>query len=223
MRFWVFSLAVLVLPVIAGIPEDPVDVAGNPFGMERTIGLTAASLDAVGMHTDGPNQEIGKRAPMSIAHRQAAVRQESLGVLRDGIRMNLREIRPGGKDLELIAADLYAHHRIIGLGEASHGIDDVLTLKAELIKALVRCGARNLVIELGVTGAEFLDDYVCGKVPGDIGMAEVMERSRIYSVWKVQEVADLILWIRAFNLQHPARPHSDPRHRPPASGHGKVA
>jgi erythromycin esterase len=170
------------------------------------ICLIATSFAMASEAPHGPKPTGDSKASTAQADREANVRQGSLALLRDGIRGGMRDIRPGTRDLDEIAAGLYAGHRIIGVGEATHGTADIFTMKADLMRSLVKAGLRDIAIELSVTEAAYLDDYVCGKVTGDPGMADVMRNSRMYQSWMVPEVADMILWIRDFNAKHAGDP-----------------
>jgi erythromycin esterase len=134
--------------------------------------------------------------------RDASIRSESLDLLQKGITANLRIVNSGGQDLDNIARDLYTRHRIIGVGEATHGTSEIFAMRTELLKSLAKLGLRSLVIELNMAGAQYLDDYVCGRVKGNPSILEVLQNGRLYTVWQTPEVADMFGWIRDFNTKH---------------------
>lgn len=115
-----------------------------------------------------------------------------------GHRMEAPEPSPG--DLAPLVAKL-SGARIIGIGEVNHGTHQDQAFKATLIKELVKSGAvRVFAIEANrAAGADF-DGYV-RKGEGDPAAA-VMSGS-FFRIWKGDEFAGLILWLRAWNRAHP--------------------
>ncbi len=88
--------------------------------------------------------------------------------------------------------------RVIGLGEATHGTHEDFALKAALIKALVTAGRINAVaFEANYHGGRRLDAYVQGG-PGT--SADALRESGLFSFWVTQEVADLLEWLRTWNV-----------------------
>ncbi len=146
---------------------------------------------------------IKARGQHGLSVRDASIRRESLDLLQKGIAANLRKVSAGGQDIDNIARDLYARYRIIGVGEATHGTSEIFAMRTELLKSLAKLGLRSLVIELNMAGAEYLDDFVCGRVKGTPSTLEVMQNSGLYGVWMTSEIADLFVWIRDFNMNHP--------------------
>jgi erythromycin esterase len=87
--------------------------------------------------------------------------------------------------------------RIVGIGEATHGDHQDQTFKAELIKAMIVAGRIDTVaLECSrQAGADF-DTYArSGK--GDL--AALIRSKRFFRIWQDDEMAGLILWIRAWN------------------------
>lgn len=106
-----------------------------------------------------------------------------------------------GPDTARVVANTLKTHRIIGLGEATHGTSEIFRMKADLVKELVRDGVRTLLFELPVSGAFRLDDYLQGGAGEPI--ASVLSRCSVYFSWRVEEVGDLFGWIREWNQTHP--------------------
>lgn len=101
-------------------------------------------------------------------------------------------------DLAPIVARL-AGARVIGIGEATHGTHQDQAFKAELIKALVRAGAIDmLAIECNRDAAAGFDRYVR---TGEGDPAELVRATSFFRIWKGDEFAGLLLWLRAWNLQ----------------------
>jgi erythromycin esterase len=145
---------------------------------------------------------IKAKGQHGLTIRDASIRSESLDLLQKGIAANLRKVNSGGQDLDSIARDLYSRHRIIGIGEATHGTSEIFAMRTELLKSLAKLGLRSLVIELSMAGAQYLDDYVGGRLKGNPSMLEVLQNGRLYGVWQTSEVADMFGWIREFNAKH---------------------
>ena len=105
-------------------------------------------------------------------------------------------------ELRPLAASL-ASAQVIGIGEATHGSHQDQAFKASLIKALVQQGhLEYFVVEANRQTGLDLDDYVSGR-GGDL--PTLLRSPSFFRTWRDEEFADLILWIRAWNLQsdHP--------------------
>lgn len=96
-------------------------------------------------------------------------------------------------------ADLLGKSRIIGIGEATHGDHQDQQFKAELIKQLVRTGKiQVLVLEANRDAGYRFDRYVRF---GEGDPAEVVRNGSFFAIWKGDEFAGLMLWLRNWNLQ----------------------
>jgi len=103
----------------------------------------------------------------------------------------------GEADLAPITAIL-GKARIIGIGEATHGAHQDQAFKAELIKQLVREGRiQVLVLEANRDAGRRFDRYVR---LGEGDPAEVMRSGSFFRIWKDDEFAGLLLWLRSWNL-----------------------
>ena len=88
--------------------------------------------------------------------------------------------------------------RIIGIGEATHGAHQDQAFKAELIKQLVREGRiQVLVLEANRDAGRRFDRYVR---TGEGDPVEVMRSGSFFRIWKNDEFAGLLLWLRNWNL-----------------------
>jgi erythromycin esterase len=86
---------------------------------------------------------------------------------------------------------------VIGIGEATHGSHQDQAFKAELIKQLVTSGKVNvLLLEANRDAGEQFDRYVREGV-GD--PAEVLRTGSFFRIWKNDEFAGLLLWLRNWN------------------------
>jgi erythromycin esterase len=87
---------------------------------------------------------------------------------------------------------------VVGLGESAHGTHEQFTLKHRAARFLTeRMGFRALAWEENWGSGVAIDRYVAGG-EGD-PRALVADAS---SVWRSEEMLDLVRWIRAYNLTH---------------------
>ena len=189
-------IALLLLMGVTGNASNP--ATNSLHSNQPTVAKIPGDPDKDGYATP--------KSSRSLLEMERAIRGQSLDVFRRGLRENQQAIHPGTKDLDDLAIGLYVNHRIIGLGEATHGTSEIFTMKSDLFKSLVKTGARTLIMELSVTGAGYLDEYVGGKIPGSPTLPEVMKNSHFYQSWLVPELANLVHWIREFNLNHVVDP-----------------
>lgn len=86
--------------------------------------------------------------------------------------------------------------RVVGLGEASHGVAQYQQMKAEVFKALVKNNdCRSFIIEGDFGGALKADQYING---GD-GTAEAAVAEIGFKIYRTREMADLAEWMRSYN------------------------
>lgn len=86
--------------------------------------------------------------------------------------------------------------KAVGLGEASHGAKEYQVMKAEVFKALVENnGCRTFIIEGDFGGALKVDQYIHG---GE-GTAEEVVGEIGFKIYRTQEMADLVDWMRSYN------------------------
>lgn len=90
--------------------------------------------------------------------------------------------------------------RVVGLGEASHGVAEYQQMKAEVFKALVQNnGCRTFIIEGDFGGALKVDQYI----NGSSGTAEEAVAEIGFSIYRTQELKDLVEWMRSYNKTVP--------------------
>jgi erythromycin esterase len=88
--------------------------------------------------------------------------------------------------------------RVVGLGESAHGTREQFTLKHRAARFLTeRMGFRTLAWEENWGSGVAIDRYVVGG-EGD-PRSLVADAS---SVWRSEEMLDLVRWLRAYNLTH---------------------
>jgi erythromycin esterase len=96
--------------------------------------------------------------------------------------------------------DLLGSKNIVGMGEATHGTKEFFQLKAEVFKFLVlHCNYKVFAIEDSFGSCGYINDYVLSGT-GDVDSAMLHFN---FWTWRTQEVRELILWIRNYNLLKP--------------------
>ena len=86
--------------------------------------------------------------------------------------------------------------RVVGLGEASHGVAEYQQMKADVFKALVKNnGCRTFIIEGDFGGALKVDQYI----NGGSGTAEEAVAEIGFAIYRTQEMADLVDWMHSYN------------------------
>lgn len=86
--------------------------------------------------------------------------------------------------------------QVVGLGEASHGVAQYHQMKADVFKSLVKNnGCRTFIIEGDFGGALKVDNYI----NGGAGSAEEAASEIGFAIYRTQEMADLIEWMRSYN------------------------
>ena len=87
--------------------------------------------------------------------------------------------------------------RVVGLGEASHGVKQYHEMKAEVFKNMVQNnGCHTFIIEGDFGGALKVDEYIHG---GD-GTAEEAVGEIGFAIYRTQEMVDLVNWMRSYNV-----------------------
>lgn len=91
--------------------------------------------------------------------------------------------------------------QVVGLGEASHGVSEYHQMKTEVFKALVENNdCRTFIIEGDFGGALKVDEYI----NGGNGTAEEIVGEIGFAIYRTQEMADLVDWMRSYNETVPA-------------------
>jgi erythromycin esterase len=138
---------------------------------------------------------IATTAATAAAPALDAQEQAALPWLRVAAQ-SFAEATPSAADLDRLLP-LLDGARIIGVGESTHGDHEDQAFKAELIKALVRSGRiQVLALECNRAAAEGFDAYVR---QGQGDPVSVIRSKSFFRIWKDDEFAGLILWLRAWN------------------------
>ncbi len=86
--------------------------------------------------------------------------------------------------------------KIVGLGEASHGVSEYQKMKLEVFKALVKNNnCRTFIIEGDFGGALKVDEYI----NGGTGTSREAIREIGFSIYCTKEMVDLIEWMKDYN------------------------
>ncbi len=89
---------------------------------------------------------------------------------------------------------------VAALGEASHGVKEYQEMKAQVFQALVKNnGCRTFIIEGDFGSALAVDEYIHG---GD-GTAQEAAAQIGFRIYRTQEMADLLAWMREYNQSAP--------------------
>jgi erythromycin esterase len=96
---------------------------------------------------------------------------------------------------------------IVGLGDSTHGTREFFTIKLRILDYLVReRGVDVLSIEAPFAITERINVYAQGG-PGDPrALLRELDQRLFYMFWNVQELLDVIEWVRAYNAHRGARP-----------------
>jgi erythromycin esterase len=110
---------------------------------------------------------------------------------------------PGASSDDLaVVRSVVGDARVIGLGEATHGTREFFRLKHRILAYLAKeMGPCTLAMEADFADAVAIDHYVSG---GSGSLRAAIDA--LYLVWRTEEVADLLEWMRAFNAD-PSHPH----------------
>ncbi len=143
-------------------------------------------------------------APAAYAARLAAVeaRRDSVVTWLAGRAIPVASVTAGSgfDDLQPLR-DVLRDARIVGLGEATHGTREFFQFKHRMVEFLVReLGFRVFAIEASLSALEnVIEPWVQGG-PGEV--EEVLD-SQGFWTWSTEEVRDLLVWARAYNLSAP--------------------
>lgn len=99
-------------------------------------------------------------------------------------------------ETEMSSISVPANVRVVGLGEASHGVKQYHEMKAEVFKNMVQDnGCRTFIIEGDFGGALKVDEYI----NGGNGTAEEAVGEIGFAIYRTQEMADLVSWMQSYN------------------------
>jgi len=92
-------------------------------------------------------------------------------------------------------------HRIVGLGEGTHGTKEFNEMRSEIVKALVtKKGFNTICFENPFGDCYYLNKLLATDKDIVTGM-----RTYLLAIWQTTEIRDLLLWIRKYNKSHSAK------------------
>ncbi len=95
--------------------------------------------------------------------------------------------------------------KIVGLGEANHGTTEFWGIRQKISEYLIEeMGFSAILMEAGFPNSLYINDYV---TRGEGSAPEAHEK---LSVWRYQEMRDLIDWMRAYNVDHSVEGQAPP-------------
>ncbi len=178
--------------VVIDIPTDPQRVV---LGAELT-GSGTAWFDHFELEVDGRRWKDGK-----AEHLLRPTPGHVNWLRRNAIPVATTLAGNGFADLQPLH-DVIGDARIVALGEATHGTSEFFRMKHRLTEFLAsEKGFSLFAIEAGMAEASRINDFV---LTGQGDPAELLEGLRS-QVWNIQEVLDLILWMRDFNASGQGR------------------
>lgn len=109
----------------------------------------------------------------------------------------LRTTDPGSADSDLAPLkQAVGKASIVGLGEATHGTHEFLTMKTRLAELLMgKLGYTTFVMENDWGSSQLIDAYINGQTAD---LSSVMARG-LFESWQTQEFRALLEWMRAYN------------------------
>lgn len=98
---------------------------------------------------------------------------------------------------DLSVLDKFADAAVIGVGEATHGTSEFFKMKHRLFKYFVeKHGFKIFGFEADMGECIYIDRFICN----NIGTIDDAMKKMHFWTWKTQEVRDLILWMKQYNL-----------------------
>lgn len=171
----------------------------------RSFVAVVASVGIVASCGAAPREPVRSNAHATSTPMRVEPR---IGVADDAVVSWLRDhLAPLATDDPAAATDdLRAVRRIVGdatvvgLGEATHGTREFFRLKHRILEALAEDGSCTLAMEADFADGLAIGRYVDGR---DADLHAALDK--LYLVWRTEEVAALLAWMRAANVD-PARP-----------------
>jgi len=133
-----------------------------------------------------------------------AYAQQNTSQLIASLNSKITEVKSFNSDDQSefdILAEKFNGFKIIGLGEATHGTREFYEYKAKLIKYLIlHFKLKTVVFESDMVGMESINAFVMNDENQDLKKA----MNGLLGIYRTQEVADLVRWIKDYNLGKPA-------------------
>lgn len=123
-----------------------------------------------------------------------------LCLLLTGCRQGVISVSTDGLERNISSLTVPENIKIVGLGEASHGVREYQQMKAEVFMALVTNHHCNtFIIEGDFGGALKVEQYIHG---GE-GTAREAAQEIGFAIYRTQEMVDFIEWMRQYNEAAP--------------------
>lgn len=170
-------------------------ITTSPAGMTRravlgaTAGLTAGLAVPAAARAESDSADTGSTGSAAV---EAWIADRAV---------DLDTIDPEGPldDLRPLLRGV-AGATVVGIGEPTHNLAEVSTLKHRVVRFLVeRCGVRTLIWEDDWSLGLLIDEYVRTGA-GDL---DELIPQLSYGSWQNRQVADVITWLRRHNVRHP--------------------
>ncbi len=118
-------------------------------------------------------------------------------VQKEAIPITTVEAGNGFKDLEPLR-DIFAHARVVGLGESTHGTREHFQMKHRLVEFLAsELGYTVFSIEASTPESFRVDEYVSRGEGDPAGLIGGM----YFWTWNTEEVLSMVTWMQGFNVQ----------------------
>jgi erythromycin esterase len=167
------------------------------FGCLHT-GDGTARFDALALHLDGQSYDVLRDAAKAALARKP---EELEWLIKYAVPFETADAGRGFADLEPVKAMVGDAH-IVALGEATHGTAEFFKMKHRLTEFLASTmGFTVFAIEANMPEAFRLNDFV---LRGEGDPKELL-KGMYFWTWNTQEVLDMILWMRAFNMSGKGR------------------
>jgi len=129
---------------------------------------------------------------------------ETLWLERHAIPVNSADPYVDDPNLSTLA-EIIGDARIVGMGEATHGTTEFWQIRQKLSKYLVEeMGFTAILHEAPFPNSLYIDAFVTE------GEGNALEAHQKLGYWRYQEMQDLIVWMRNYNLQRD--PQDPPLH-----------
>jgi erythromycin esterase len=168
-------------------------IGSNP--MRRSFALLLASLLLFAPTLEARRRSAGGGTDVTTISTSQWLRTHA-------IHFATVEPETGFGDLEALR-HVVGDARIVSLGEATHGTADFFKMKHRMLEYLVEnLGFTVFGIEAALPETDAVNDYVLHGI-GDPARAVA---GMGFWTWNTQEVLDMALWMRAYNLRRGERP-----------------
>ncbi|MDJ1494104.1 erythromycin esterase family protein [Cytophagaceae bacterium DM2B3-1] len=172
-------------------------IPDNEYLKYASIGVV--STDASAFWLDNIKILVDGQAPPSVNAPALPTLAETTWLKKAIIP--LKSTSPSDPFTDLLALnEKIGKAHMIGLGENTHGSHEIFQMKHRLIRWLVEQKGFNVIaFEADMAAAEDVNKYVLtGK-----GDARKVLKGLGYWTWSVEEIAELISWVRQYNVAHP--------------------